>query len=567
MFVNAMLLGLKPVPVQTARVLELGCGDASNLMAIAFANPQSQCVGIDSSGAAIADGRALAEEVGIENVSLLQTDVMEIGPDFGEFDYIIAHGFYSWVPPEVRDKLLEVCRTNLSPDGVAYVSYSVYPGAHFRDMYRGMMTYHVRQFADPVEKVRQAKGLLQFIAESQSAAATPDAAAQAAAQAGAHAGAQGVGGAAPPAVGPKADRPERNYAVRRNELYQQLIRNELNHMANHPPALVYHDDLSTFNQPVYFHEFVAHAGRHELQYLCEAEFIETQPPVPGAPTTFPPEVMKVLEQVPATDVIAREQYVDFLKCRQFRQSLLCHSSAAISRPAIRQRVTGLYAASPVRPLSANPDLRSTSQEAFEILHRGTFGVAHPMAKAALIELGSVWPARLHFDELAERCRRRLAAVIDPGESVGGPFAGGAAKPGTDPTADAAALSQALLTAYATNVIALHSFPLRIATVPSERPVASPLARAEAARRVLVSNLVGTSVDLSGPVPTRLIRLLDGTRDRDALARDLAEACLRDGHARARNGVPITDPAEMAEILRREMDEHLNMMARLALLVE
>jgi SAM-dependent methyltransferase len=133
-------------------------------MAIAFANPQSQCVGIDSSGAAIADGRALAEEVGIENVSLLQTDVMEIGPDFGQFDYIIAHGFYSWVPPEVRDRLLEICHTNLAPDGVAYVSYSVYPGAHFRDMYRGMMTYHVRQFADPIEKyVSSIKSTLEWM--------------------------------------------------------------------------------------------------------------------------------------------------------------------------------------------------------------------------------------------------------------------------------------------------------------------------------------------------------------------------------------------------------------------
>jgi hypothetical protein len=73
--------------------------------------------------------------------------------------------------------------------------------------------------------------------------------------------------------------------------------------------------------------------------------------------------------------------------------------------------------------------------------------------------------------------------------------------------------------------------------------------------------------LSGPVPGRLIRLLDGTRDRDALARDLAVACLKDGHARARNGVPITDPNEMAQVLRAEMDDHLTLMAKLSLLVE
>ena len=128
LFVNATLLGMSPAPVGAARVLELGCGDAANLIAVAFGHPDSQCVGSTRRPRPSPTG-GVAEEVGIENLSLLQSDLSQITPDFGEFDYIIAHGLYSWVPPEVRERVMEVCRDNLAPNGVAYVSYSSYPGA------------------------------------------------------------------------------------------------------------------------------------------------------------------------------------------------------------------------------------------------------------------------------------------------------------------------------------------------------------------------------------------------------------------------------------------------------
>lgn len=520
LFTNATLFGLTPTPVGRCRVLELGCGDGSNLMAVAHAHPDAECVGLDLSPAAIADGRAMAAEVGLPNLSLRAADLMDLGPDLGRFDYVIAHGLYSWIPPAVQNRVLEICRDNASRNGISYVSYSAFPGAHFRLMMRGVMLYHVRQFDTPAEKVQQAKGILNFIANS-----------------------------APPAPGPDeaaaAEKPAQLYARRRNAMYRDLIRNELDHMTRTPPALVFHDDLSSFNAPVYFHEFAAHAARHGLQYLCEADFVETQPPVPGAPTSMPPEVTRVLDQLPAGDVVAREQYADFVKCRQFRQTLLCHADAAVRRPATPGRVRGLCAASAARPVSTHLDLRSTDPAEYQLPGRGTFKVNHPVAKAALADLGGAWPRRLHFDELLARCSGRLGVPTD---------------------ADARVLEDFLLTGYGANIVSLHAHAPRVATEPGDRPVASALARAQAARRPLVSNLNGTTVDLSGPVPRRLVRLLDGTRDRDALARDLAAACLRDGAAPEHDGRPLTEPAAAAALLRREMDQHLATMASLALLV-
>ena len=131
-------------------------------------------------------------------------------------------------------------------------------------------------------------------------------------------------------------------------------------MASSPLAMTLHDDLAPNNQPVFFHEFEAHARRLGLQYLSEADFSETQPPVPGSPTTLPPETVKILEQVPRWDVVAREQYADFIKCRQFRQTLLCKADVAL-RPAVRERVQGLYASCPARATPGGPELAAKAR--------------------------------------------------------------------------------------------------------------------------------------------------------------------------------------------------------------
>jgi cyclopropane fatty-acyl-phospholipid synthase-like methyltransferase len=124
----ARLFGMSPAPPEGCRVLDIGCGDGINLISIAQSLPNSSCVGIDLSERTIALGCAIVTEVGLTNVTLMKMDIMDITPEFGAFDYIIAHGLYSWIPDGVRDRLLAVCRQNLAPQGVAYISYNTYPG-------------------------------------------------------------------------------------------------------------------------------------------------------------------------------------------------------------------------------------------------------------------------------------------------------------------------------------------------------------------------------------------------------------------------------------------------------
>src|SRR5690242_11489062 len=98
----ATLLGLRPATVKTARVLELGCCTGGNIIPMAEQLPEAQFTGVDFSARQISDGCGAIQEAGLTNVKLLHKDILEIDAEFGEFDYIIAHGVYSWVPPQVQ---------------------------------------------------------------------------------------------------------------------------------------------------------------------------------------------------------------------------------------------------------------------------------------------------------------------------------------------------------------------------------------------------------------------------------------------------------------------------------
>ena len=102
----------------------------------------------------------------MKNLRLICADLLQVDfAEFGKFDYIIAHGFFSWIPPIVREKFLEICRENLAPNGVAFVSYNAFPGCHIRLMMREMMLYHTEKIESPFEKVKQSLALLDFLKE------------------------------------------------------------------------------------------------------------------------------------------------------------------------------------------------------------------------------------------------------------------------------------------------------------------------------------------------------------------------------------------------------------------
>ena len=144
-------------------MLELGCGDGANVLSMAQTLPGASFVGIDASTAAIERGGEIAAAAGLANVQLRAAQLQELPEDLGGFDYVVSHGVYSWISPPARGALLQCCRQRLGAQGIAYVSYNAYPGSHLRDMTREILRYHVRDVADPQERLAQAQKLMQTI--------------------------------------------------------------------------------------------------------------------------------------------------------------------------------------------------------------------------------------------------------------------------------------------------------------------------------------------------------------------------------------------------------------------
>lgn len=119
-----------PVP-DSARILEIGCGEGHHLLALANRWPKAVCVGLDVSAKAIHRARSRAQRAGLKNVRLCEVRLSEFEPD-APFDFIIAHGFFSWVPDEVKVGLMDFIANNLTPRGMAVVSFNVAAGWKIR---------------------------------------------------------------------------------------------------------------------------------------------------------------------------------------------------------------------------------------------------------------------------------------------------------------------------------------------------------------------------------------------------------------------------------------------------
>jgi SAM-dependent methyltransferase len=305
------LFGLTPPDLETCRVLELGCASGDNLVPMALGLPNARFVGIDLSGHQIEQGQRQVSALGLSNIELRQFDIANIDASWGKFDYIISHGIYSWIPAPVRERLLAICRDNLAPNGIAYVSYNTLPGWHMRGMIRDMMIYHTAGFAGAEAKVKQARGLLEFLARSAPA----------------------------------------------NTPYGMMVRQEADSIKNAADAYLFHDHLEENNQAFYFHEFTDAAKRHGLVYLAEADLNDM------LVSNFPPEVAQTLQRV-ATDIVRMEQYMDFVRNRMFRQTLLVHEDAPIRRDVGGRVVKGFFLSSAARPESAQPVLAQGASETF-----------------------------------------------------------------------------------------------------------------------------------------------------------------------------------------------------------
>jgi methyltransferase-like protein/SAM-dependent methyltransferase len=479
----ALLSGMQPAPVERCRVLELGCASGGNLAPMAATLPDSRFVGVDLSPAQIADGQARLLPLGLGNLELRAMSIVEVDERLGEFDYILCHGVYSWVSDDVQEKILDLCARQLAPEGVAYISYNTFPGWHRRAMVREMLAFHVRPFADATERVRHARAFLDFL----------------------------------PRALPEPD-----------GLHARLVGDEAKRLLPLRDDYLFHEHLEAVNQPIYFHQFAARARAKGLQYLGES----CQQTTLG---DLRPEVAEGLARL-GDDPIAFEQYVDFVRNRMFRRSLVCRAERALSpHPEVIER---LRVGALARPIKPRPSLEPGVDETFQTETGSAVTTDEPRFKALLLCLFEAWPRSLPFAELGRALASHLGAPLAP-----------------------APLAEMVLECYGANLLALGVHQPRLTVALSERPLASALARLQAQRGARVANLNHRVVELS-ELDRVVLQQLDGTRDREALVERLAAT----GLEIKRDGRRVDDPAERRRSLADALEPSLRRLAVSALLV-
>lgn len=474
LFVLGRFHGMDPADPAACRVLEIGCGDGGNLLPMAWQYPQSRFIGFDLARTSIADGQRHVQELGLENLDLRHLDLMDFPEDAGLFDYIIAHGFYSWVPEPVRERMLRLVKRVLSPRGIAFVSYNAYPGGHLRSMVREMVLFHVANAPDARTKVEQGKAFLGLLEAGM------------------------------------ADADE----------HGRLLKAEVTRVRQFDPAHYFHDDLAAINQSFYIHEFASQAGAHGLQYLTDADFASTQD------NRMAPEIRELLAQLSGNPVL-REQYMDFLKCRRFRQTLLCHDGVTLHRnpgPAgLREFFVG-------GAIAAEPD----KTDEWRSPQGARLRSGHPVAKAALSSIGAHWPGRYDFASLTDVV---MSQTGGPREAV------------------AEVLEKVLWEAYTVGMIDAWPEDASFAVKPSEKPVASALARHLLKHGNSVVTLLHTTVAIGDAVGRHLISLLDGTRDVESLVHEMA------------GSAPFLEVSSDPALARENVITGLAQLARLGLLAK
>jgi SAM-dependent methyltransferase len=322
-----------------ARILELGCAQGGNLIPLAWRWPQSDCVGVELSRVQAEAGSAFIKRLGLPNVQIIHGDLMSLLDDLGAFDYIIAHGVFSWVPPAVQQALLEVCHRHLSPQGVAYISFNVTAGWSPLRPLRDALLARTASDSPAPQRYAAARTMLDVLAV---------------------------------------------------EWTDPALLNEIAYLKTASPSYLFHEYLAEHNSPMAFAEFAAQLDAHDLRYVGEAG--------PRRAVVELEDAWGLIPESVAGRWLDAENALDDALGTRFRRAIIARADAPCAQPPKADALSKLafYA-----DLSCNEelDLEHDGEQSFANPAGNTFTVSDALAKAALIALSSAYPRALSYPDL------------------------------------------------------------------------------------------------------------------------------------------------------------------------
>ena len=332
--VASLLHGGPRPPLDTYRVLELGCGDGSNLLPLAYYRRNATFVGVDGarSQIEIADSRKAA--LGLPNIEFIHADFLTAAKQIsGQFNYIIAHGVFSWVPKDVRDALLSLCAERLRDGGLLYLNYNTRPGWNVRGMVREFLLAQTAEISSLLDRAQAAQDVAAKVVASLTIGEHP---------------------------------------------YSQLLSNEFKFVCENHVSYVAHEFLAIDNHAYWRSEFLGLAERCGFQHVADADF------------NYPSG--KITEdlgpRLRADGIMGRgfEDTVDLLSYRQLHTPILTKSPWT-RQPLTIEEFANLFIASCLSPCASS----DTEHQMFQHPSGYQVEAKEEVIWAALNRLQPRWP--------------------------------------------------------------------------------------------------------------------------------------------------------------------------------
>jgi SAM-dependent methyltransferase len=375
--VAARFAGFEPPDPARARVLEIGCATGHHLLPLAMRWPQAEFTGIDANPDAVQCARALANEAGLSDRMDFHASALEDFDAQGKtWDIIIAHGFFSWVPDEVKRDLLAFCARHLATNGLAVVSFNVEAG------WRARM-----QVVRKVRAIQQAGQDMDAIASLQLLRSATQ------------------------------------------EIDETTI---IDDMLAKGPSILPFDDFAPVNDPWRLDTFAAEADAAGLRWLGESNVADNRPP--GWSADDEVAASEVRGRLAPVDF---HHWMDERARRTFRSALLCRGDAPVTgkmsisavfdlalRPASPEPPTGselarrIHAALmehwPSAPVAKLLTGRLTDVPAPELAREICREIIHGRlwARCESLTIPQRIPDRPALDPLRLACARRRLPVVD-----------------------------------------------------------------------------------------------------------------------------------------------------------
>lgn len=343
----AKLHGFDAPDPARARILELGCASGGNLIPLAWRWPGSECVGVELSRVQAAAGADFIHRLGLPNVRIEHGDLAALPADLGEFDYIIAHGVFSWVPSAIQRALLDVCRRHLAAHGVAYVSFNVEAGwAPLLPLRTALVGRTAADMPAPA-RVAEARRVLDEL---------------------------------------------------ETEWTDPVLLKEIAYLKSAAPSYLFHEYLAECNTPIRFAELAAQLEDHGLRYVGEAG--------PRHAVVELEDAWGLIPESMAGRWLDAEAALDEAHAVRFRRALIARADAPCAQPPQADALCRLTFHADLRS-DDEIDLATASEQAFINPAGNIFPISHPVMKVAAMFLSAAYPAALAYAELLESARQAM----------------------------------------------------------------------------------------------------------------------------------------------------------------